>query len=135
MPTVEVNYIAVLVAGVLSMVVGFIWYSKPLFANAWQKEVGLSDSDIGKGPGTGYLWAFVAALLTAYVLAHFNAYAGATTAMQGAITGFWAWLGFVATSMGMNMIFEGKSSKLFMINAGMQLVNLMVMGALLAVWQ
>lgn len=135
MPTVETNYMVILVTGIVSMVIGFIWYSKALFAKVWMQEVGLKQEDVDKGPGSGYFWAFVGALITACVLSYFVQYANATTIMTGAVIGFWAWLGFVATSMGMNMIFEQKSMKLFMINAGMQLVNLIVMGAILAVWR
>lgn len=135
MPTVVVDFVAILVAAIVSMAVGFIWYSKPLFAKAWLDEVGLTEEKLGKGPGIGFLWAFIAALVTAYVMAHFVQYTGAVTAGAGAATGFWIWLGFVATSLGMNMIFEQKSLKLFSINAGMQLANFIIMGALLAGWR
>jgi hypothetical protein len=70
-----------------------------------------------------------------YILAHFVQYAGAVTALQGAQTGLWAWLGFVATTTATNYVYEGRPWKLFWINTGMQLVVLVVTGMILAVWR
>lgn len=48
--------------------------------------------------------------------------------------GFWAWLGFVATIMLGMTLWEGKPFRLYLLNAGYQLLNLLVMGAILAAW-
>ena len=45
----SINYLAVLVATVLAFGLGSIWYGKPLFGSAWQREMGLSDEDIQSG--------------------------------------------------------------------------------------
>lgn len=134
MPTADINYLAVLVVAIVAMVIGAVWYSTSLFGRAWMKETG-TKMDAGGSATTGYVIAFVSSLVIAYVLSNFVDYAGATNVMDGAITGFWAWLGFVATTTAMNYVFEGRSWKLFWINTGMQLVNIVVAGAILAVWQ
>lgn len=134
MTSVTINYLAVIVATIISMVVGAVWYSPMLFANSWAQEIGKKIDDLKSGATTGYVIALVAAFVTAYVLAHFVQYAGAMTAVAGAVTGFWLWLGFVAAYLAMSYAFEGRSAKLFWINAGMQLVILVINGALLAVW-
>jgi len=36
----HVNYLAVIVATVTSMIVGFVWYSQPLFGRLWIKIIG-----------------------------------------------------------------------------------------------
>lgn len=135
MEPTSVSYVAVLVATVAAMAVGFLWYSLPVLGTAWMKAVGLKEEDIKKGPGLGYAGAVVANIVTAYVLGHFINYVDASTVTAGAVTGFWAWLGFVAATMAMNYIFEGRSVKLYAINAGMQLVALIVMGMILAAWR
>ncbi|MBI2285227.1 DUF1761 domain-containing protein [Candidatus Saccharibacteria bacterium] len=134
MPEVDINIWAVLVAAVVSMVVGSYWYSKSLFGKEWAKLVGRKLEEMGGG-GKGYAVATAGALLQAYILAHFVQYAGATTFWDGIVTGFWLWLGFVAVVVAMNLVFEGKSWVLWKINAGYFLVVLLINGGLLAAWR
>lgn len=133
MPTVDINYAAVLVAGLLSMVIGFVWYG-PLFAKAWMKEVGLKEKDVQKGPGVGYALTLAGALIEAYVLAHFIDYTHADTLAEGMLTGLWLWIGFVAYAIGVNYIFAQRTFKLWTIDTGYFLALLLAQGALLAVW-
>lgn len=133
MPNVEINYLAVLVAGLLSMVVGFVWYG-PLFAKAWMKEVGLKEKDVEKGPGFGYVLTLLGAFVEAYVLAHFIDFTNATTVLEGAATGMLLWVGFIAYAIGVNYIFAQRTPRLWMIDTGYFLVLLIAQGALLAVW-
>ncbi len=130
---IQVNYAAVLLSAIAAMVVGSLWYG-PLFGDAWMKLVGISKSDINKKEMPKlYGIMFIGALVEAYVLSHFIHYAGATTLINGAKTGLWAWLGFVATVMIGNYMFAKRPINLYLIDAGYALVNLVVMGAVLAV--
>ena len=128
----DVNIIGVAAAAVASMVLGMIWYG-PLFGKKW---VELSGHQMGSGDKAKmpmlYGAAFIGSLVTAYVLAMFIGLIGGTTPMDGAITGFWAWLGFVATtSLGM-VLWEMKPVKLYALNNAYNLVNFAVMGAIVA---
>jgi hypothetical protein len=134
MPSVDVHWLAVIVAAVVNMVVGAVWYSKPLFAKEWSKLTGRKMEDMGGG-GMGYGVAFVGALIQAWILAHFVVYAGSTSFTDGLVTGFWLWLGFVAVATAVNMVFEGRSWNLWKINAGYFLVVLLINGGLLAAWR
>jgi hypothetical protein len=135
MPIADINYIAVIVCTVISMLIGFVWYSFQLFGKQWMVAAGLKKDQIEKAPSTGYAIAVLSALLSSYVLAHFIDYSLADTFVEGAMTGFWVWIGFVASSMAMNAAFEQRPATLFYINAGMQLVNLLIIGGILAVWR
>jgi hypothetical protein len=134
------NYWAILVSGIASMVLGALWYSPVLFAKPWMKLVGKTKEEINQEMKTRsmpalYIAQFIAALVVAYVLAYFVAYLGARTAWDGIIVGVWAAVGFVlATSFG-NYLFENRSMKLFWINNGYILVYLIVAGAILAGWK
>jgi Protein of unknown function (DUF1761) len=66
---------------------------------------------------------------------HFIEYAGSTTVGEGALTGFWLWLGFVGVVMAGAYVFEGRSWNLLRINAFYYLVVLLINGALLAAWR
>ena len=130
---VPVNYVAVAIAAVLAMVVGFVWYSKALFGKQWMKLTGVTEESAKKGNmPVFYGTMFVAVLVEALVLAHFIHYAGAYSLINGIKTGVWAWLGFVLTTSLANSMFEGRPMKLLYINAGYALVNLMIMGAVIA---
>lgn len=134
MTNIQVNYVAILVCAVASMVVGYFWYSKMLFGKQWMRLSGITEADINKGkdkmPVT-YGTMFVASLVMAYVLAHFISFANAVTITDGIMTAFWAWLGFVATTFLSGSLFEGKPIKLYYIQAGHYLVSMAVMGAIL----
>lgn len=132
MPSVDINYWAVLVAAVVTMAVGAVWYSPLLFSKAWIKLTGRKDMQGGQ---TGYLVTAVGALLQAWILVHFVQYAGSTTVWEGLVTGFWLWLAFVAVVMTTNYVFEGRPWKLWQINAGYFLVVMLINGALLAAWR
>jgi uncharacterized protein DUF1761 len=61
-------------------------------------------------------------------------YAGAVGAGQGAAVGFFNWLGFVATGMLTVTLYEKRPAKLFWINSGFQMISLLIMGVIVAVW-
>ncbi len=138
MITPDINYLAVLVAAVASMVIGFLFYG-PLFGKFWIALMGFTkeqlDAGKAKGMSKSYALGFLGSLVTSYVLARFVAYTGAGGISGGLQTGFWAWLGFVATVALGSILWEGKSWKLYGLNMGYQFMNLLAMGAILAVWQ
>jgi hypothetical protein len=132
---VEINYLSVLVAAVVSMAIGFAWYSEALFGKPWTKLMGYTKESIEKaqkGMGKMYALSFFLALLTAYVLSHVMTFSenffGYPLVQTGLTSGFWMWLGFVAPVQATDVIFGGKSWKLFWINTGYQLVSLIGMG-------
>lgn len=127
-----VNLTAVVVAGVSAMVTGSIWYG-PLFGKDWMKLSGLKKDDVKKSEMPKlYGIMFLGSLVEAYILSMFIHYGGAYTLLNGIKTGVWAWLGFVGTVMLGNYLFARKPLKLYFIDAGYALVNLVVMGAILA---
>jgi hypothetical protein len=131
---IDVNYVAVVLAAIVQMAVGFVWYAKPVLGRQWMGYVGKMEDQIKQGAKPMlFVWMFVASLITAYVLAHFVAYTDSTTAAEGMQAGFWLWLGFVATSFASTALFEGRPRGLYMINVGFHLVSLVLMGAVLAV--
>ncbi|MBI4019754.1 MAG: DUF1761 domain-containing protein [Candidatus Aenigmarchaeota archaeon] len=131
----DVNLVAVVVAAVLNIVIGMLWYSPLLFGRKWLSAMGLKKGEMKKeGMAKVHVLMFIAALIMSYVLATFIDFTAATTAMQGVATGFWVWIGFVATTLLPVYIFENRPKQLYGIYAAYQLVFLLVAGAMLAVW-
>ena len=129
---VQINYWAVLLAAASSMVVGSIWYAKPVFGNVWLK-LSKIDQKKGKammGPVMGL--TFVMSLLTAYILAHLTALAhaffGNSYFYDAVSTAFWVWLGLVVTRIVTHNIFDQRPAKLTVLAVGNELVTIVVMG-------
>ncbi len=142
MPTVPINYLAVLAGAVSNMVLGFLWYG-PLFGKMWMRLSGITaekiDAAKAQGMTKNYVISFVGALVMSYVLAHAlvfgNAYLNTQGVSAGLMVGFWNWLGFVApVTVGM-VLWDGKPWKLWVLTNGYYLVSLLVMGVTLALWK
>ena len=137
---IEVNYLAILVAGVATMVVGFLWYGPMLFAKPWMKLMGHTKETMEKekaNMGKTYGTSFVLALVTAYVLSHVMSlsqnFYHYDAVMTGLTSAFWMWLGFIMPVQATDVLFGSKKFKLFMINTGYQLASVLVMGVVLGV--
>lgn len=143
MPTVivPINYLAVFVAAIVSMVIGSIWYG-PLLGKTWMKEIGMKPQKmtdkVKKQMMNQYSLMFVGSLVMAWVLAHAvifsNTYLHMEGVWGGAMSGFFNWLGFVAPVTLSAVLFEGKSWKMWLINNGYYLITLVAMGKILAMW-
>lgn len=136
---VSVNYVAVLLAAVSSMVVGSLWYSKAMFLDSWTK-LGRVKSDPNWGSSTMMpmmVMTFIASLVTAYILAHViflsNSFFQNALIQDALMTGFWLWLGLTAARMFTHDIFENRRKKFTLINAGNEFVTLMVMALIIGV--
>ena len=100
--------------------------------------MGFSNSDLekakSKGMAKSYITAFIGLLLMNFVLAHFVDYTESTTAILGAQTGFWIWLGFIIPVLLGSILWEGKPFELYLINMLYWLIGLVVGGGIFGVW-
>src|SRR4051812_10269596 len=128
----NVNWLAILICGVVFMAIGALWYSPVLFSKQWMKLVGKSNGMTNKNMMAQIMiTTFIASLVMAYVLSVIIHSINPATVWDGAVGGFWTWLGFVATSGLINSMYQGKPLKLFSIDTGYFLVSLVIMGAIL----
>ncbi len=139
---IEINYWAVVVSAIASMVVGSIWYG-PLFGKKYMQLMGFNSlspeqqAEMKKGMAMTYVWQFVASLVMFYVLAHimglsqnFYHYSAVQT---GLTTAFWTWLGFVVPLKLGDALWGGKMA-LFWLGVGNMLITLLVGGAIIGAW-
>ena len=139
MINVPINYVAVILAAVANMVMGFLWFG-PIFGKQWIKMMGITPQQIEeakkKGMTQSYIIAFVGSFITAWVLAELAVFVesylliGAVAA--GLKAGFLGWLGFTLLPLLNSVAWEGKSWNLWFLNASYYLVALMVMGAIVS---
>lgn len=124
----EINYLAVVLAGISAFVLGGVWYSPIGFGNTWQRESGVNVDNVK--PAMVFGGAFVLSLLAALVFAMFL---GPDPSLQlGLGAGFAAGAGWVATSFGINYLFAQRSMKLFLIDGGYHTLQFTLYGLILA---
>jgi hypothetical protein len=130
---VEVNYLAVFLAAVATMVVGSIWYAPSVLGNTWMK---LSGVKMNGKPDYGemarlYSLTFIASLVTAYVLAHVtflsNQFFKHSFLQDAVTTAFWLWLGFTAVRVLVHDLFEQRRKKLSLLTITNELVTVLAM--------
>lgn len=132
--TTPLNIWAVLVAALSTFLIGGVWYSPLLFGKAWMRENGFTEESL-KGGNMAKIFGltFVLAIIAAVNLAMFMG--PEDKPAMGAMWGFLAGFGWVATFVGTHYLFERRSFTLFLINAGYSIVALTTMGVILAAWK
>ena len=133
---VQVNYLAVLVCAIASMIIGSVWYSPMLLGRTWMEEVDKSEEELKKefNPLKTYGIAFISNLFIAFSLAQLMAHSNATTVAAGIRLAFLCWFGFIVAPMVINSLFEGKSIKLLLVDSGHHLIVILVFGIILGAW-
>lgn len=142
MDLLSINWFAVIVCVLVSMVSGSLWYNPKTFFPVWWQGIGKTEKD---APGTSNMnvtWgltllaSFVQAVAMAFMVkAMGGMMSGGVDALTGAGTGFMLWLGFIAPTYLVNKLFAGHGLKVWAIEAGNHLVNLVLFGVILGAWQ
>ena len=130
----SLNYLVIFVAALSTFLIGGLWYSPLLFAKAWMKENGFSEEDL-KGGNMARIFggAFILEFIMAFNLAAFLSDSNDLT--WGITAGALAGIGWVAAAMGVTYLFERKSMKLFLIDAGHIVLGLAVVGSIVGAWR
>ncbi len=126
--------VAVLIAAVLNMIVGTIWYMPAVFGNTWKKEVGLKKSQMTPANMiNASIASFFGYLVTAYILFLLpNIFSGTFGVMVLYIVILW--IAFIAVVRLSHYAYEQRSAKLFWISTLHDLVGLLVMGTFYWFW-
>lgn len=160
----EINFLAVLVAAVVPMVLGFIWYNPKFLGTVWAREAEMTEAKMKSGNlpvifGLSFLLsillAFSVQTLTIHqfgalgmvggdptvegVLPSFQAFmddygTAFRTYKHGAFHGLLAGIFIIFPIMATNGMFERKSWKLIFINSGYWTLALTIMGAIVCGW-
>ena len=126
-----INLLAILIAVVVYMILGFLWYSPVFFGKTWMKFVGKKPKDLKKNLSTAYIGSLISAIVMALILTAFINFAGAAGIGGGALVGLLAWLGFVASTNLVNSIFSDRPAQLYFIDMGYHLISLIIMGGII----
>ena len=139
----SINWLAVIVCLIISMVSGSLWYNPNTFYPVWRRGIG--KPEIGEPSGgipMGLVWgltifsSFVQAVAMAVMVnAIGSLMTGGVNVLNGALVGFMIWLGFIAPTYLVNKLFAGHGLKVWAIELGNHLVNFVLFGAILGAWR
>ena len=137
------NWLAVLVAGIVIFMLGGLWYSPVLFAKKWialqnKTEEQMRAEAAGANMPLMYASAFLTGLIIATTMAMVFAHIANDMPMNaayGALFGALLWLGFAATTSYATALFSGKPRQLWFIDSAYNLVSFVLAGIILAVWR
>lgn len=134
----DLNYWAIIVASISNMILGMIWYNPSVFGSAWMRMSGIkmpSKEEMKNMNMSGYYFAaFIGALVTGTILAHFISWTGAASIVDGLVLSSIIWVGFIATSLLAGVLWEGKPIALYFLNSLYYLVAYAIMSVILVLW-
>lgn len=138
----SINWLAVVVCVVASMIIGGTWFAPKTFFPAWWKAIGKEGEPTMGGSGTpgssvgmGMVWggvvlaSFLQAVFMSLMVNTMGSVSGGVTLGSGALTGFLVWLGFVGPSSLTNKLFADRL-KAWVLEQGNHLITLVVLGAI-----
>ncbi len=129
----QVNWVAVVLGAVFSMLLGFLWYG-PLFGKLWLRSIGKKQEELSSNAGM-YVFAFLGALVSAYVLAVLVGALGITAWWRGAVLGAIVSVGIGSMAALVNGIFHRIPGVAWLLFAVYQLVLNAAEGLVFAVWR
>jgi len=157
----QINFAALFIAAIVTLVTGFIWYSPKVFGTIWMKENNLTQEELRKGNmlkifGLTYVFSLMITMTLMSLTIHQSGAIGMVggpplidsakpsfaafmadygmayrTFKHGALHGFMSGLFFAFPLIGINGLFERKSWKYIFIHAGYWTLTLTLMGGII----
>lgn len=132
----ELNWLAVVVATLVSFGVGAMWYSQGLFGKVWMKSIGLKESDTKKASmAMPIILTLVGTFVAAVAMGVLVQVLALTSVWQGATFGIMIAVAFLATNKVMQAQFELRPLSYNVVTSAADVVTFALMGAILAVWR
>lgn len=128
------NYLAIVIAAAAAWLAGAGWYLA--LGKTWTAALGTTPEQMAQArqrPGgfLPFVYAFIAELLMAWILAGLLGHIGAFTLRGGIISAAFCWAGFVITTMVVNNGFARRDARLLLIDGGHWLIVLLLIGAII----
>jgi hypothetical protein len=127
---IQLNWLAIIVALVASLILAKTWYAESAFGKPWRKLTGVTPKDSKLSGNKPMIITLLANVVTIIVLAAFihicSEFFKDTSIWHAALVGFFTWLAFSATTLLTHNAFERKPDALTAINNGYQFVLFLI---------
>jgi hypothetical protein len=139
MPLVDINYLAVMAATLITFALGALWYSRVFFGRRSRESLGAPPPDEPaphrRATAQTYFVSLLCHLVTAVIVAVLMSLTGFGTLGQGVLLGFLIWLGCAAPLGLTGNVASKEGIGAWFIDTGYHLVSLLIMGAILGAWR
>ena len=129
---IHINFWAVLLGGIASMVIGMLYYSDNIFGKAWKKLAKIDTKQFEKEMGWSMVQVFIGALLTSYTVAFvtclYQEFYRSSWITAGIASSLVLFVGVSATTIIIHDTLNQKPSKLINITLGNRLLSILAMG-------
>jgi len=130
------NYGAVAVAWLFSVILGSFWYSPAGFGKLWSRLSGVNMMQTPKEETSrAIIFVAISSLIQALVLALILNSLQVSTIGEGLIASLILWFGFTALTTVGNTLYQRQSWKFWWLNASFFLIVVIVNGSILSIWQ
>lgn len=134
----EINHVAVVLAVVAAMVVGFVFYLPAVFGRRWMEMVGHSDESVEGGPAFIYPVVIVAGFVTGYALAGVtflsHSFYQGSFLLSALVSAWILWLAFTAARMLVHDLFDTRTLKITALTALNELITVTAMALVIGLW-
>ena len=132
----EINWWSILLSTLTPSAIGYIYYHRLIFGKPWMNSIGFTEEKVRQANmPLVFGLSFVMAFLISFYLINFNNGPGQEGEFDnfghGAVHGAFLSIFFIIPVFVMNGLFEQKSWKNMLLNAGYWLITLSVMGGIL----
>jgi Protein of unknown function (DUF1761) len=134
----DLNWLAVIVGAVAFFGLGAVWYAPPVFGRAWQRSSGV-DIPEGEQPGAAfYIGPLATCLLSTIATAMLAVVTGTDTVGEAIVLALVVGIGYAAAVAFVGGIFDPHKPQplvWFAIFSGYQVVGLIIVAVLVAIWE
>ncbi len=133
----EINWIAVILATLSTLVIGSAWYSKAVFGKRWIRLAKIDEASQGSALGpiiTTIIVSFISALVLAGAAAIAQNFYGGSFLVNTLVTAVILWAGFTAARVITHDAFERRPAALTVLTIGHELVTFLVMALIIGLF-
>lgn len=139
MPMVpEINYLAVIVATLSTIVIGTVWYSPKTFGPLWTRLAKVPQTGTAKTAIPAMIASLIASFITAWVLAGATyislQFYGGSLLGNAIVTSLTLYAGLTAARFIAHDAFERRSPILTVLTVTYELVTVLVMALIIGLW-
>lgn len=134
----ELNWLAVLVAGVAYFALGAVWYQPMVLGRAWMRAIGMDPSSVAPGQNApAYAVTLMGYLVAAVAMAMLARATGSDTLADGLILGLVVGIGFKAAIFLATAPFDVNRPQpwtLAILNSAYHVIGLVIVAVIVSVW-
>lgn len=123
----NIDLLTVVVASIIGLIFGYLWYSPLFFGNVVKKIYSTS-----RKKSVVISLSFLLLLVVSYFIAFLEIYLKVTSFWDGVVTGILLWIGFILPIQIIDFFLEKKKLVLFFINISFLLILFIILSGILA---